>query len=115
MIRSNHFTDDEGRPAGGNTFGPGFAIGWQNGPMRDPDGSPREQNGAFVEDILAAARDRLQHYQTTQFHSAWNSRAIEYLDHALAELRSRTAARVAAGVEGTHEVGPPDPAQSLSG
>ena len=46
-VTSNHFSDGNGNPAGGTTYGNGFAIGWQNGPLgRGPDRI--EPNGAFV-------------------------------------------------------------------
>lgn len=32
-FKATHFQDPNGNPAGGTTFGNGFAIGWQNGPL----------------------------------------------------------------------------------
>jgi hypothetical protein len=32
-INEEHWNDVNGNPAGGSTFGPGFAISWQNGPL----------------------------------------------------------------------------------
>ena len=126
-FESHQFTDGDGNPAGGHTFGPGFSIAWQNGPLatgvrpeecilgHDPDwaqypseahaGEPcrRAPNGAFVETIIAAARDRLEFYQAGKFNCGENALAIEYLEKALATLQSRTAKRTAQGIEGTHE------------
>lgn len=98
---SHHATDAAGRPAGGQSFGVGFAIAWQNGPLgRGPERRP--PNGAFVEDIIAAAADRLRWYQASGFACDENAEAIDHLHRALAALERRTAAREARGVEGTH-------------
>lgn len=101
---SSHFTDKDGCPDGGQTHGRGFAIAWQRGPLTKPDGARDEPNGAFVEDVIEAAKGRLEFFQTTKFRSSFNERAIEHLDWALKHLRSRTAERQARNVEGTHEV-----------
>lgn len=102
-ITANHFVDDDGNPAGGTTFGQGFCIGWQNGPLSRGD-ERREPNGAFVQDIIAAAVDRLVFYQRSRFFCHANAVAIEHLHAALGELRGRTAEREHRGVEGTHAV-----------
>ncbi len=100
-IHANHVTDANGNPAGGTTYGRGFAIGWQNGPL--VRGEERlEPNGAFVEDIIKAAVDRLEYYQSSKFNCGENQIAIAHLNAALAELQSRTAKREERGVEGTH-------------
>lgn len=102
QIRSDHWNDANGNPSGGSTFGNGFAISWQNGPLgRGPD--RKEPNGAFVEDIILAALDRIVYYQGSRFHSAHTSRAIVALRSALDELHARTADREIRAVEGTHQ------------
>lgn len=99
--RSEHWLDANGRPAGGSTFGNGFAISWQNGPLgRGND--RRKPNGAFVEDVIAAVKDRIEFYQRGEFACDENEAAIRHLESALEELESRTRAR--RGVEGTHKV-----------
>lgn len=80
-ILEAHNVDAEGRPAGGTTIGRGFKVDWQNGPLA-VDGVRQEPNGAFVEDVIAAALGRIQHYQTS----------------------NRTRDRERRGVEGTHEL-----------
>lgn len=101
MLVSNHFKDADGVPAGGTTFGQGFAIGWQNGPLGR--GSERlAPNGAFVEDVIIAARSRLLHYQNSRFSCPENQDAINHLTCALEALNSRTDRRDLAGTEGTH-------------
>lgn len=100
-IRHENWTDAAGSPAGGNCFGPGFAIGWQNGPLgRGDDRLP--PNGAFVEDVILAAQQRLEFYQRSRFACDENQEAIAHLGCALEALGRRTARREAAGVEGTH-------------
>lgn len=102
-IESEHWNDANGNPAGGNTFGPGFAIGWQHGPLGRGAGR-RAQNGAFVEDVIAAAADRIRYYQSSRFACDRNANALAHLEAALAELEARTESREARGVEGTHDV-----------
>ena len=88
-------------PAGGTTFGRGFDIGWQNGPLGRGD-DRKEPNGAFVEDIIASAADRLQYYQDSRFARKSNAMALVHLDEALRALDARTADREDRDVEGTH-------------
>src|SRR5260221_3923242 len=100
--RSNHWNDARAHPAGGCTSGIGFTISWQNGPLGR--GEKRQKpNGAFVEDIIVAARDRLAYYQQGDFACQANSVAIERLTQALESLEARTAERERRGVEGTDE------------
>lgn len=100
---SNHFTDSEGNPSGGTTYGVGFAIGWQNGPLgRGAD--RRKPNGTFVEDVISAAADRLQFYQRSRFACEANEKALDHLLAALVLLERRTRDREARNIEGTHEV-----------
>ena len=97
-----HWTDKDGNPAGGTASGRGFAISWQNGPLgRGVD--RREPNGAFVEDVVAAALGRLDFYQASRFNCAANAKAIEHLQAALEALDARTRDRETRAVEGTHE------------
>lgn len=103
IITSEHRVDEEGRPAGGTTTTTGITIEWQNGPMA-VDGIRIPQNGAFVEGVIAAALDRLEFYQTSDFRCRENALAITKLEEALHWCNHRTAAREARGVEGTHTV-----------
>lgn len=103
MIKSAHFLDAQGNPAGGSTFGDGFAISWRNGPLREPDGTPHERNGAFVEDVLESVIDRIDFYERSRFACDENKRALLHLRSALNELHTRTARRLDQGTEGTHQ------------
>ena len=98
---SNHFSDANGNPAGGATYGDGFAISWQNGPLGTGE-ARQEPNGAFVENVINAAIDRIEFYQASKFASADNAEALEHLTLAREALRRRTKDREARGVEGTH-------------
>lgn len=94
--------DENGNPAGGYVTGLGLSITWQDGPL-NVDGERREPNGAFVETVIAAAVQRIEHYNETKFRCRENSLAITHLQEALHWLHHRTADREARGVEGTHE------------
>ena len=100
-IHSEHWDDANGNPCGGNTFGNGFAIGWQHGPLGR--GTERkEPNGAFVEDVLAAVIDRIEYYQRGKFASTFNEAALRHLRDAATALNNRTKDRETRSVEGTH-------------
>jgi hypothetical protein len=102
IIKIKNRVDDQGRPAGGEFVGTGITIVWQDGPLgRDDD--RQEPNGAFVEDVIAAAIERIRFYQMGPFACQENADAERYLDMALHALFSRTVRRETAGVEGTHE------------
>jgi hypothetical protein len=100
---SEHWLDSRGNPAGGVSTGMGYTISWQMGPLGRGE-ERRIPNGAFVESIIFAAIDRLQFYQRSKFHCDENEAAIMFLKDALEALETRTAAREAAGTEGTHAV-----------
>ena len=116
-IKAEHWNDANGNPEGGTTFGNGFAIGWQHGPLGrhtadcgtdraefkcSPDCSRHDPNGAFVEDVIEAAADRIRYYQSSKFASDYNANALFHLENALSALYQRTKDREAKGVEGTH-------------
>lgn len=91
----------DGKPAGGYVLGTGISITWQDGPLGR--GAERvEPNGAFVETVIRAAIQRIEHYQTLQFSCRENALAITKLEEALHWLGARTARREADGTEGTH-------------
>jgi hypothetical protein len=97
----NNLTDENGNPAGGSVSGTGLSINWQNGPLgRDED--RKEPNGAFVETVIDAARQRIQFYQDSKFACRENAIAITKLEEALLWLNKRTADREKRSVEGTH-------------
>lgn len=100
-MKSEHWNDPSGNPAGGFTDGTGFAISWQNGPLGS-GADRREPNGAFVEDVIKACIDRLDWYQSGKFNCWHNEAALVSLRDALKALDERTKDRVARGVEGTH-------------
>lgn len=100
----NH-VDSDGNPTGGTVFATGIQIDWQDGPLgRGED--RREPNGAFVETVIAAAKQRIEFYNEAgggKFRCRENSLAITKLEEALHWLDHRTKAREERGVEGTHQ------------
>jgi len=78
-------------------------IRWQKGPLGQ--GKDRSiPNGAFVESVIYAAKQRLEFYQKSKFACKENEDAILYLENALIVLNDRTARRESEGTEGTHNV-----------
>ena len=100
---SEHWNDKDNNPGGGVTSGRGMTISWQNGPLgKIGTDERRESNGAFVEDVIAAAIERIAFYQNGKFHCEENATAILHLQQANKALDSRTKRRVADETEGTH-------------
>ena len=108
IVESEFTVDRGGNPTGGRTRmvianAQGgevpLEIFWQDG-IIPPDG---EQNGAFIEDVLEAARQRLQFFQGSKFRCRENAIALTHIETALAWLDFRTRGRLAQGVENTYE------------
>ena len=90
-------------PTGGFVEGIGLNIYWQNGPLGRP---PKPATGAFVEDVIEAARQRLEFYQKAsggKFQCRENACALTHLDEALHWLIARRMEREARGVQGEHK------------
>ena len=100
-LQQEHWNDAAGNPAGGSTFGNGFAISWQNGPL-GRGATRRAPNGAFVEDVIQAVIGRIEFYQASRFSSGDNAEALEHLAKAAEALDRRTRERESRAVEGTH-------------
>jgi hypothetical protein len=98
-ISSEHWLDTDGNPAGGCTYGTGFAISWQNGPIGSGT-SQAKPNGASVEDVVYAALNRLEFFQTSKFACSENEHAISMIKAALHFLEQRDKDREKRGVEG---------------
>ena len=105
-FETNNRVDADKNPAGGYVRAVGLEINWQDGPLGRGE-TRKEPNGAFVETVIAGAKQRLEFYQSVaggKFRCVENETAIEHLDFALAVLDERTKYREARGVEGTHKV-----------
>lgn len=97
--------DENGMPLGGTFTGTGINIEWQKGPLGNGTTEPRQlPNGAFVETVINAAKQRIEYYQESKFKCRENAMAITKLDEALLWLNKRTLDRENRQVEGTHAV-----------
>lgn len=104
-VHANNYFDSKGNPSGGYAHSVGMCIAWQDGPRgRLADGSLAPANGAFVEDAIVAARERLDFFQQSQYAHPANAEAIDHLNRALDALAKRTRERVARQVEGQNIV-----------
>ena len=101
-VFAENWLDANGNPAGGVATSRGMTISWQNGPLGRGD-ERKEPNGAFVEDVIRAAAERIRFYQSSKFACDDNAEALQYLESALEVLQLRTANREARQVEGTHQ------------
>jgi len=96
-------SDPDGNPTGGIAEGVGINITWQNGPLgRDSD--RKIPNGAFVEDVIGIAIERLRFYQQSKFSCRENSLALTKLEEAVMWLNKRSSNREERKVEGTYVV-----------
>lgn len=73
-------------------------INFQNGPIGEAG-----VNGVTQEALLAIVIDRLRSFQAGPFVCRENALALTKLEEAQHWLLARTRARMARGVEGTHE------------
>jgi hypothetical protein len=106
LVQSEFTTNEAGNPTGGRTVmrtvggGPdAIHIEWQDGVVQDG-----VQNGAFVEDVIEAARQRIMFFNSRpESRCRENSVAITKLEEALQWLDWRTRARLLQNVENTYE------------
>lgn len=102
QYQSENQKDEAGNPTGGSVRGTGLSVDWQTGPLgRGED--RKEPNGAFVETVIDAARQRIVFYQASKFECRENAIAITKLEEALLWLNKRTADRERRNVEGEHK------------
>lgn len=104
-ITARNHVDANGNPAGGYAHGKGLCVSFQDGPRgKLPGGDLLPSNGAFVEDLLVAARQRLCFFQDSKFAHPNNQSAIESIDAAIQSLHRRACERADRGVLGKNEV-----------
>lgn len=83
-------------------------ILWQDGPRGQADNAPTgilaDPNGAFVEDVLWVALQRLEFFNASKYRDRANSLTITHIEQALQALKYRQLERSHRNVEGKHEV-----------
>lgn len=114
-LKAVNGVDENGNPSGGyvrlykeNAMSEDdimLEIHWQDGP-RGQEGTDEllPPNGAFVEDVLWAALQRLEFFNESKYRCRENSLAITKIEEALFILKDRQLSRTERGVEGKHEV-----------
>lgn len=105
QLRVINRTNGTGDPTGGSVEGMGVLIAWQDGPLGRGD-EEKEPNGAFVEDVLVAALQRIEFYQEAaggRYACRQNALAITRIQEALFWCRDRREDREIRGVQGTHQ------------
>lgn len=102
--RGGHCLNDEGFPTGGYATATGMLVVFQDGPTKAGE-QCYSKNGAFVEDLLVAAKGRLEFYQTSdKVKCEENRAAILAIETALAILGARRNRRIAEGKYGTQKM-----------
>lgn len=100
---AENFNDEKGNPAGGYVESIGLRIDWQNGPLKNSDGTRNPASGAFIETVLKACIQRMEYYQASKFNCRENALALTKMEEALHWLNARTQRRIAEDTEGTHQ------------
>lgn len=95
-------TDSNGNPSGGQSLARGIEVNWQDGPLGTGE-NRKEPNGAFVEELIQIAVDRINFYNDSKFRCRENSLAVTKLEEALHWLNARTSRRTEQNIEGTHK------------
>lgn len=119
-LQATNRVDVDNNPTGGratliigDSYSPDsevIKVQWQDGPrgtgQEDRNGNPilLPPNGAFVEDVLWIALQRLEFFNEGKYRDSANSIAITHLEQALQALKDRQLERSYRGVEGKHEV-----------
>lgn len=101
-LTADNVTDENGNPTGGSVEGPGLKIDWQNGPVKGSTGDKPYGTGAFVEDVLLAAIQRLRFFQASKFSCRENAITLTHLEEALMWMQRRHEDRLVRGVQGEH-------------
>lgn len=114
-LRASNKLDENENPTGGDVYlhvtksgdteFPALVVNWQDGPRGTAeDGTLTNPNGAFVEDVLWAALQRLEFFNQSKYRDRANSMAITHIEQALQALKDRQLERSHRNVEGKHEV-----------
>ncbi len=90
--KSDPFMERYGQPSDHTT------VLFQNGPIKEVG-----VNGVTHEALLAILIDRMRSFQLGPYACDANKMALYHMHAALENLQYRTRARIARGVEGTHE------------
>lgn len=111
QLVAENVLDENDNPTGGNvrldgktSDSPMLVVNWQSKPRKRADGTLEEPNGAFVEDVIWAALQRLEFFNEGKYRDRANSIAITHLEQALQALKDRQLERSYRGVEGEHKV-----------
>jgi hypothetical protein len=95
-----HWTDQDGNPAGGVTSGTGMCLSWQHGPLGRGE-TRREHSGCCVETVIAAVISRLEFSQRSMGACQEHEGALAALREAAAILDHRTRSRDQRPCQGT--------------
>lgn len=87
QFKATNETDASGNTTGGTVKGPGLDIRWQAGAMG------KTANGATIEAVILAAKQRIEALQNTSFSCREYVNAIDKLDEALQWLNYKTERR----------------------
>jgi hypothetical protein len=96
MALTQNWSEPDGSHDGGVSYGDGFCISWQRGPL-----SEAGRNGAFLIEVLEACRDQLAYFDSGKYACTENAAALEHLTQAIQLLEQRRQRRTDEGKLGT--------------
>ena len=100
-IRCRNYIDGDGNPSSGYVHGVGMTIVFQDGPRGSTIGGElNPPNGAFVQDALLAAYQRLEFFQASRYACQANADAMLHIERAIEALHERAIERRSRGVLG---------------
>jgi len=89
----------EGAVTGGSVTATGLQIRWQDGPLSEGTAP----NGAFLENVIQAAIERVEAYQATDLRCRENALVITHLQEAQHWLNHRRKDRYERGVANSYK------------
>ena len=102
MVFYQNWTNSSGNHEGGVSYGEGFCISWQRGPLNETG-----RNGAFLIEVLEACYQQLEYFQNSKFACAENEQALGHLRVTIQLMENRRKNRQVEGTLGTSQVGSP--------
>ena len=97
---ANHKYYIEGYPVDENDMGIfGVPISFQNGARKDENST----HGIIDSDLLEIVRDRLIGFQSGEFATEYNAKALEHIEIALMYMNRRVEDRIERNVLGTYK------------
>jgi len=98
--KTYNWTDDNEGHIGGQSYGEGYCIAWQRGPVV----TDNYRNGALLLDVLGACQEQLWYFQNSTLRCVENRVALQHLAEVIKVLEARRDRIATEGTSGTTSV-----------